>query len=188
MQKKNQSGLLDVPFGWNFNPSAWSHRVPVLLLSVLGVLIATYLFLYQLNILFHTVWEPFFGNGSKTILHSSISRLLPFPDAGLGIAGYLADLVFGFSGDEKRWKTKPYMVFLFTITFCSLGFGSIFLAIAQPVFYNSWCTLCLCSAFISVLIVGPSLPETLASLQYLKYVKKSGHSVWHALLGKSINQ
>jgi hypothetical protein len=42
---------------------------------------------------FTRVWEPFFGEGSRVILTSSVSRLLPVPDAALGAFGYLLDAV-----------------------------------------------------------------------------------------------
>jgi hypothetical protein len=35
------------------------------------------------------VWEPFFGDGSRTVLTSGISRLLPVPDAALGAFEHL---------------------------------------------------------------------------------------------------
>ena len=40
--------------------------------------------LYQLGY-FSEVWEPFFGNGSAEVLHSALSRVLPIPDAALGV-------------------------------------------------------------------------------------------------------
>jgi hypothetical protein len=66
------------------NPSAWSKRLPVIGLALLGCGIATYLGLYQVDVIRH-VWEPFFGNGSEVILkQSTVAHLLPVPDALLG--------------------------------------------------------------------------------------------------------
>ena len=56
--------------------------------AVVGVGIATWLSLFQLGVI-STIWEPFFGDGSRTILNSSISHVLPVPDAALGAFGYL---------------------------------------------------------------------------------------------------
>ena len=42
---------------------------------------------------------------------------------------------------------------------------------AQPLVYGHWCTLCLSSAVVSMLMVGPAMDEALASLQYMKRVK-----------------
>jgi hypothetical protein len=55
----------DVPPQWEDNPSSWSQRLPIAVLS--GLVLA----LYQWD-LFATVWEPFFGAGSRTILNSEV--------------------------------------------------------------------------------------------------------------------
>jgi hypothetical protein len=44
------------------------------------------------------VWEPFFGGGSQTVLHSAIARLLPILDALLGVIGYLIELIAAARG------------------------------------------------------------------------------------------
>jgi hypothetical protein len=51
--------------------------------ALVGFAMAAYLTLFQLGVL-DSVWEPFFGDGSRTVLTSGISRLLPVPDAALG--------------------------------------------------------------------------------------------------------
>ncbi|MBT1070345.1 hypothetical protein [Pelotalea chapellei] len=62
------------------------QRVPIVLLALAGFAIAGYLSLFQMNII-SSIWEPLFGSGSRRILTSSISHLLPIPDAALGAAG-----------------------------------------------------------------------------------------------------
>ena len=99
----------DRPPGWNYNPSSWHQRLPLIALAVLGFGIASYLALYQWRVI-EDVWEPFFGNGSKVILNSFISRILPVPDAALGALGYLADAISGIIGGRRRWRTMPWMV------------------------------------------------------------------------------
>jgi len=174
-----------IPPGWSYNPSAWPERVPLLIIAAAGLLIALYLGLYQLHI-FSTVWEPFFGNGTKKILTSSVARSLPIPDGIIGAFGYFLDLVTNLIGKEKRWKTKPWIVVIFGIAVGPLGFVSILLVILQPVLLHSWCTLCLTSAAISIVMISPAMDELLASLQYLKRVKKSGGSAWKAFWGKEV--
>jgi uncharacterized membrane protein len=155
------------PGGWSYNPSAWSERLPIVALAAGGFGIASYLALYQWRAI-DTVWEPFFGRGSVTVLNSGVSRILPIPDAALGALGYLADAVTGMIGGRDRWRRLPWIVILFGLAVGPLGAISILLVILQPVLYESWCTLCLASALISVLMIGPAMDETLASLQYLK--------------------
>ncbi len=171
-----------IPPGWQYNPASWGQRLPIVALAVLGGLIATYLALYQYRV-FNTVWEPFFGDGSKVVLNSKTSRVLPISDAALGALGYLADAVAGVIGGTRRWRTSPWIVVLFGLAVGPLGSISILLVILQPVLYASWCTLCLTTALISVLMIGPAMDEVLASLQYLKRVRSERGSVWRAFWG-----
>ncbi|MGI8774906.1 MAG: vitamin K epoxide reductase family protein [Actinomycetota bacterium] len=73
-----------------------------MVLALIGVAIATHLALYQLNVV-DSVREPFFGDESRTILNSSVSYLLPIPDAALGAISYLVDAVTGAIGGRERW-------------------------------------------------------------------------------------
>ena len=150
---------------------------------MVGFGIATYLALYQYRVV-GAVWEPFFGDGSRTILNSPVSHALPVSDAALGAFGYLLDVIAGLIGGKKRWMTSPWIVILFGIAVGPLGATSLLLVILQPVLYNSWCTLCLASAAISILIMGPALDEVLASLQFLKREHEAGRSAWRAFWGE----
>ncbi len=172
----------EIPPGWTYNPAAWGQRLPIVGLAMLGFFIALYLALYQLGV-FPTVWEPFFGGDSKKILNSSVSKILPIPDAALGAIGYLTDALAGVIGGTARWRKMPWIVVVFGLAVGPLGFISVLLVVLQPVLYDAWCTLCLASAFISVIMIGPAMDEFLASLQYLKKVKKSGDSLWRAFWG-----
>jgi type IV secretory pathway VirB3-like protein len=127
--------------------------------------------------------EPFFGDGSKRVLTSKASRVLPVPDAVLGAMSYVADAVTGTIGGTKRWKTMPWIVIIFGIAVGSLGAVSILLVILQPVVYDAFCTLCLASAVISLAMIGPAVDEVLASLQFLKRRRATGRSVWRAFWG-----
>jgi uncharacterized membrane protein len=174
-----------VPPGWDYNPSAWSQRIPIILLSIIGVAIAGYLAAFQMG-WFQTVWEPFFGTGSERILTSWVSELLhPVPDAALGAVGYLVDAITGAIGGRRRWRTMPWMVVIFGLAIGPLGVVSVLLVILQPVLFDSWCTLCLASGVVSVLMIGPAMDETLASLQHVRRVKQRGGSMWQAFWGKA---
>ena len=148
-------------------------------LAIAGFAIAGYLALVQLGIA-GQAWEPLFGRGSETILHSAVSRLLPVPDAALGAAGYLLDAVSGAIGGRTRWRSKPWVVILFGIAVGPLGAVSLLLVILQPVLFHAWCTLCLASALVSLLMIGPAMDELLASLQLLVRERRSGRPVWRA--------
>ena len=99
----------EAPPGWSYNPSSWGQRLPIVGLALVGFAIASYLTAFQVGLV-QTVWEPFFGRGSETILTSSVSRILPIPDAALGALGYLLDAVTGAVGGRGRWRTMPWIV------------------------------------------------------------------------------
>jgi uncharacterized membrane protein len=171
---------LSRPPGWTYNPSSWTERLWMVGVAGAGVLISGYLALYQWNLVEH-VWEPFFGSGSEKVLDSFLSRMLPIPDAVLGTAAYLLDAITGVIGGRERWRTMPWMVLLFGLAVGPLGLASLLLVIAQPVILGAWCSLCLASALLSVVLIGPAMDEVLASLQYLRRVHEQHGSVWTAL-------
>jgi hypothetical protein len=178
------------PPGWDYNPASWPQRLPIVGLALVGFVIATYLALFQYEVTDH-VWEPFFGNGSEKILKSDVSDVvekytgLPITDGALGAFSYLLDALAGVIGGTRRWRTMPWLVVLFGILVGPLGGVSILLVILQPVMFDTWCTLCLTTAVISVVMIGPTMDEVLASLQHLKRVSLAGGSVWRAFWGLS---
>lgn len=174
----------DIPPGWSYNPASWSQRLPIVAAALQGFGIAGYLSAFQFGWL-RSVWEPFFGDGSRQILSSKISRLLPIPDAALGAFGYLADAVAGVIGGRGRWRTMPWIVIGFGILVGPLGAVSIALVILQPTMFGEWCTLCLATAVISVLMIGPAMDEVLASCQHLRRVVDRGEPFWEAFWGQS---
>lgn len=118
-------------------------------LAVAGFLVASYLALYQLRV-FDAVWEPLFGNGSRTILNSSVSRMLPVPDAALGAAGYLAEAVCL----SVRKRTPAWVGYVYIALVILFFLASVGLVALQWGYFHAWCTLCLVSALISFAIAG----------------------------------
>jgi uncharacterized membrane protein len=174
-----------IPPGWNYNPSSWQQRWPLIAIAFIGFQIAMYLAFFQLHII-ESVWDPFFGNGSEKVLTSEVSKALPVPDALLGAFGYLLDVITGAIGRTDRWRTKPWIVVLFGIAVGPLGLVSVVLVIFQPVLVGAWCTLCIVTAVISVLMISPALDEMLASLQYLQRAKRNGLNVSEVFWGKRV--
>lgn len=184
MAGRDATAQPDIPPGWDYNPSTWTQRLPIVGLAIVAFVAATHLALYQVRVI-DEPWEPFFGEGSRIILDSWVSRLLPVSDAALGALSYLLDAVAGLIGGRRRWWTMPWMVVLFGVLVGPLGAVSVVLVILQPVLFNAWCTLCLVTALLSVLMIGPAMDEVLASLQYLKRVSERGESTWRAFWGLS---
>src|SRR5688572_8181349 len=186
-----QSSDDGIPPGWSYNPATWAQRIPIVLMAFVGGVAAFYLTLFQWNVV-RTIWEPFFSgapgyaNGSAKILKSPTSEIFPWPitDGFLGFLGYVGDAVFGLVGGTLRWRTMPWVVIAFGVMVGPLGAVSIGLVITQPLAYDTFCTLCVFTALISVLMIGPAMDEMLASLQYMKRVKEHGRPFWRYFWGR----
>lgn len=147
-----------------WGPSGWSHRLPGLILALLGAAIAAYLAAFQVGLV-SSVWDPIFDGGSRRVLTSSIAELLPVPDAALGLAAYLAEAVLLLLGGTDRWRRRPWLVFLNAAVAAGLGLAALALIGLQAWVVGAWCSLCLTSATTSLLIGAFSVPETLAALR-----------------------
>ena len=167
----------DVPPGWTYSPSSWAQRAPVLVLSALSFFLARYMAAFQLGHI-PVAWDPIFGNGTETVLRSSVSQAFPIPDAGLGAYSYLIELLSALMGDSRRWRTMPWMVALFGIVVVPLGLVSTVLIMLQPVAVGAWCTICLVTAVFMLIMVAVSLDEVVAMIQFLVVASRTGASTW----------
>ena len=165
------------PPGWSYNPSTAGQRIPIMLLGFIGYLAARYLAAYQLGHI-DSVWDPFFGNDTATVLSSDVSKAFPISDAGLGALTYLLDVIAASIGGRDRWRSLPWAVILFGLMIIPSGVTSITLVMLQPISVGAWCTICLFTAFIMLLMVPPAVDEVLASVQFLIRRKKAGDSFW----------
>jgi hypothetical protein len=77
----------------------------------------------------------------------------------------------------------PWIVIIFGLAIGPLGAVSILLVILQPVLYSTFCTLCLVSAAISLLMIPPAVDEVWASLQHVRRQQEQGRSVWGTFWG-----
>ncbi len=149
------------------SPSRWNKRCPVIVIALLACGIATYLGLYQGDVLAH-VWEPFFGNGSHQILkESSLARSLPIPDAILGAIAYFSEAVLESLGGEERWRLRPWLVLLVGLLSAGLGLAGLTLVLCQAFVFRAFCTLCLGSALCSFILAALVAPEVLAAWKEL---------------------
>jgi uncharacterized membrane protein len=175
--------LEHAPEGWVYNPSSWAQRVPICILAFIGFAVATWLTLFQIKAI-PTIWEPLFGEGSRRILTSRVSHILPVPDAALGALGYLADAVFGLVGGTNRWRRMPWVVVVFAVAVIPFGLTSVTLFILQPALYDTWCTLCLLSVAISLAMVPYAWDEFVASYYWVRGRIDAGAGLWAALMGR----
>ncbi|WP_281982804.1 vitamin K epoxide reductase family protein [Thalassorhabdomicrobium marinisediminis] len=177
-----------IPPGWDYSPSDWTQRMPVIALAFIGLFVSRYLAAYQMG---HVggVWEPFFAgapdnpkNGTEEIITSDISEAWPVPDAGLGALTYLLEILIGFVGSARRWRTMPWLVLIFGIMIVPLGVVSITFIIIQPILLNTWCTLCLITAAAMLIQIPYAVDELIATCQFLGRRKRAGAPVLRVLL------
>lgn len=166
-----------IPPGWTYNPSTWPQRAPIIGLALLSFFMARYMAAFQLEHI-PSAWDPIFGKGTELVLTSDVSRAFPISDAGLGAFTYMIEILSGLMGDVRRWRTMPWMVALFGFAVVPLGITSVVLIMLQPVAVGAWCTLCLASALLMLIMITLSLDEIVASVQFLIIGRRAGKSAW----------
>jgi hypothetical protein len=171
----------DTPPGWDYSPSSWNQRIPIIALALVGLFVSRYLAAFQLGHI-DAAWDPLFGDGTEAIITSAVSEAWPVADAGLGGAVYVLEIITGVIGDKRRWRTMPWLVLLFGAMIVPLGAVSIFFIIIQPIVIGTWCTLCLLAAVAMLLQIPYSFDEILATLQFLRDRRRQGKSLWHVML------
>lgn len=167
----------EVPPGWSYNPSSWPQRWIMIALGFIGWMASRYLGAFQMGYIDHA-WDPFFGNSTKQVLNSKLSHSWPISDAALGSLSYTFEFLMGWMGSPSRWRTMPWMVFIFGILVVPLGLVSIFLVISQPLTVGAWCTICLVTAIIMLPMIPLELDEVIAMGQHMVQAKRRGDSLW----------
>lgn len=164
-----------IPEPWDYNPSKWSQRVRICLVALVAVFIAIYLGLYQWRLI-DGVWDPFFGEKSEQVLDSEtshwMSSFMRMPDAILGAIAYLGDIIFALAGSTRRWQFRPWLVMVFGLDVIPLGIVSAILVFAQGAVVGAWCTLCLMTAVISLILVVLAYDEVWSCLLFLRQAWK----------------
>jgi len=175
---------------WTYNPSAWSQRLPICILAMIGFAVSAVMALYQWRLI-DGVWDPIFGDGTETVLDSDVSHemraFIGVPDAALGALAYLGDAIYGLAGTTRRWQYRPWMVVLFGIDVIPLGIVSAVLVVLQGTVVGAWCFLCLVSAVISLVLVVMAYDEVYSSCAYLWRVWRRSRSprvLWNCFWGR----
>ncbi|MDD5320833.1 MAG: NAD-dependent epimerase/dehydratase family protein [Methylococcales bacterium] len=171
----------DIPPGWDYSPSSWMQRIPIIFLAFIGLYVSRYLAAYQLGHI-DNAWDPYFGDGTERIITSDVSKAWPVPDAGLGAVTYVLEILTGIIGGRDRWRTMPWLVILFGVMIVPLGAVSIFFIIIQPILIGTWCTLCLFAAAAMLIQIPYSVDELVATGQFLAERRRNGKSIILAFL------
>lgn len=130
------------------------HRQTVAVLALVGIAIATYLWLHAIGV----VGVLKCGTGGCEIVQaSSYARLLGIPVAFYGVVGYAVLFGLGVAGSQpalvsRAWPTRWLVAlsgagFLFTLYLTSLEMFVI----------HAWCRWCLASAVVITAIFVTSL-------------------------------
>jgi nucleoside-diphosphate-sugar epimerase len=172
----------DIPPGWSYNPSAWTQRLPIIAMALIGLFVARYLAAYQLGHI-PDVWDPFFDgspsdpqNGTEEVITSAVSKAFPVSDAALGGYTYLLEILTGLVGARARWRTMPWLVVLFGLMIAPLGITSIIFIIIQPIVIGTWSIVALIGAAAILIQIPYSLDELIATLQFLRRRVQAGRN------------
>lgn len=188
LAKKNEiRGETVIPGGWSYNPSAWSHRIPIVGLATLCWFFSRYMAAYQLGYI-DSIWDPFFTNGTLSVITSKISKDFPVSDAGMGAVCYTLEMLLGWQGGKRRWASMPWLVIAFAFLVVPVGIASITLIILQPVVVGAWCSWCLATAISMLLMIVLTGGELAAALHCLKVAKERRQSVWKVFWKGSVAQ
>jgi len=163
----------DIPPGWTYNPSTFLQRGPIIALALVSFLLARYMAAFQLGHV-DEAWDPIFGRGTELILTSDVSQWWPIPDAGLGAFSYLLEALSGFMGGRRRWRTMPWMVLMFGVLVVPLGVTSITLVILQPVMVGQWCSICLLTALLMLVMIPIAVDEVAAMIGFMVAARREG--------------
>jgi uncharacterized membrane protein len=124
-------------------------RITLIVLSVLGVALASYLtYIHYANV------KPLCGRGGGTCLKvqtSQYSKLAGVPVALMGLIGYIAILGTLLSPEEERWRFA-------TVALTLGGFGfSAYLTYREVFSLEEICEYCVSSAVLLTVMLGLSL-------------------------------
>jgi hypothetical protein len=148
-------------------------------LAFLGLFLSRYLAAYEMGYI-HAAWDPVFGVGTVKVLTSTVSRSMPASEAGLAALAYTLEVLSGFMGDARRWRTMPWMVLIFYVLVVPLAIVHVVLVILQPVLVGYWCAVCLAAAFTMLLMIPLAVEEVIAMFQFLKRAGPEGQPLWSA--------
>ena len=121
------------------------RRQAIVLLALLGLLVATYLWLYKIGVL----GELKCGTGScETVQASGYAELLGVPVAFYGVVGYAALFAVGLASLAPR-RAADRRVVLLGATLATLGFAfTVYLTVIEVFVLRAICRWCLASAVI----------------------------------------
>jgi vitamin K epoxide reductase family protein len=165
-----------VPPGFESNPTSYGKRALLAALALIGLLDAAYLTLYQWDA--WAVWDPFF-DATKVL-----DLTEPVPDALAGVAAYGVELLLLALGGRDRWQRLPWACLALGAVLSIGAVVSIALIIIQPTVAGDWCTLCLLSAAISLVLFFLGIDEARAAWRHVRGELARGTALGDAVWGR----
>jgi uncharacterized membrane protein len=129
----------------------------LLCLALVGLLISLDLAAFQVGVA-GPPWEPLFGDGSRRVLTSDLSRLLPIPDAAVGAGAYLVEAVLSAALVIRPSGLTRAAIALAVVASIGAAIGAVLLAY-QVLVVGAACTLCVASAVVSWVLAGGAIVE-----------------------------
>jgi len=125
------------------------RRQAIVLLALVGLLVATYLWLYKIGVL----GELQCGTGScEAVQASRYAELFGIPVAFYGVAGYATLMALGLAGLQPRFAGDRRAVVLLA-TLATVGFAfSLYLTAIELFVLHEICRWCVVSAVIMTAI------------------------------------
>ena len=132
------------------------RRQAIVLLALVGLLVATYLWLYKIGAL----GQLQCGTGSCEYVQASrYAELFGLPVALYGVAGYAALLALGLASLQPRWMSdrRPRALL---VALATVGFGlTLYLTAIELFVLHAICRWCVASAVIMTAIWVLSLAD-----------------------------
>ncbi len=130
------------------------HRMAIAVLSLLGLLVSLYLWLWKMGWL----GDLACGSGAcETVQLSRFGEMLGVPVAFFGVGGYLGLLATSLVGIQPTWeKRRSPTLWLLAMSAVGLAFTA-YLTILEAFVIQAWCRWCLVSAGLIAAIFALSI-------------------------------
>ena len=130
------------------------RRQAIALLALVGLLVATYLWLYKIGVL----GELKCGTGSCEYVQTSpYAEVFGIPVALIGVVGYVVLFLIGLAGVQPRFATDRRIAVLLAVL-ATIGFAfTLYLTAIELFVLHAVCRWCVGSAVIMTAIWGLAL-------------------------------